>query len=107
MDALDNIESRRILADACEKAKLPYIYGAIQGWFAQAAISMPGDRLIRTLYPEEVDIRDKSVLSFTPALCASVQVSLCIRLLTGRPVQTGTVYCFDLLNNEFETIPMT
>ena len=49
MDALDNIPSRRILAAACEKASIPYIYGAIQAWVAQAAISMPGDQLIDKL----------------------------------------------------------
>ena len=106
MDALDHIPSRRILSAACEKANIPYIYGAIQGWVAQAAISLPGDRLIDTLYPEEIEIRDKSVLSFTPALCASMQVALGIKLLLGRNVETGTVYYFDLLNQEFETIPM-
>ena len=106
MDALDNIPSRRLLAAACEEAGIPYVYGAIQGWVAQAGISMPGDGLISKLFPREVEIRDKSVLSFTPALCASMQVSLAVRLLTGRPVETGTVYYFDLLNQEFETIPM-
>ena len=106
LDALDNIPSRRILSAACDQANIPYIYGAIQGWVAQAAISMPGDHLIDTLYPEEIEIRDKSVLSFTPALCASMQASLCVKLLAGRPVETGTVYYFDLLNQEFETIPL-
>ena len=106
LDALDNVPSRRLLASSCEKAGIPYIYGAIQGWVAQAAISLPGDDLIGKLFPEEVEIRDKSVLSFTPALCASMQVALCVKLLTGRPVKTGTVYYFDLLNQEFETIPM-
>ena len=106
MDALDNIESRKILCAACEKANIPYIYGAIQGWVAQAAVSMPGDKLIDTLYPEEIQIKDKSVLSFTPALCASMQTALCIKLLLGRHVETGTIYYFDLLNQEFETIPM-
>ena len=106
MDALDNIPSRRILAAACEKANIPYIYGAIQGWVAQAAISMPGDHLIDTLYPEEIEITDKSVLSFTPALCASMQTALCVKWLLGRSAETGTIYYFDLLNQEFETIPM-
>lgn len=105
LDALDNIQSRKILATACEKSGIPYIYGAISGWVAQAAISMPGDHLLDLLYPEGTVLRDKSVLSFTPALCASMQVSLCVKLLTGRPVETGTVYYFDLLNSEFETIP--
>ena len=106
MDALDNISSRRILAGACREAGVPYIYGAIQGWVAQAAISMPGDNLMETLFPENVVIRDKSVLSFTPALCAAMQTALCVKLLTGRSAETGTVYYFDLLNQEFETIPM-
>ena len=106
MDALDNIPGRRILAAACKEAGITYVYGAIQGWVAQAGISMPGDDLIDRLFPEDVVIRDKSVLSFTPALCASMQVSLCVKLLTGRPVETGTVFYFDLLNQEFEAIPL-
>ena len=106
LDGLDNIESRKILAAACQKAGIPYIFGAIQGWMAQAAISMPGDNLIEILYPAGTVIRDKSVLSFTPALCASMQVALCVKLLTGKAVETGTLYYFDLLNQEFETIPL-
>lgn len=106
IDALDNIPSRRILSDACENAGIPYVYGAIQGWVAQAALALPGDGLIDILFPKDIVIRDKSTLSFTPALCASLQVSLCVKYLTGREVQHGTVYCFDLLHQEFETIPL-
>ena len=106
LDALDNIPSRKILASACSEAGIPYVYGAISGWVAQAAVSMPGDNLVQKLYPEGTVLRDKSVLSFTPALCASIQVSLCVKLLTGRPVENGKIYYFDLLNQEFETIPM-
>lgn len=106
LDGLDNIESRRLLAKECARASIPYIYGAVSGWVAQAAISMPGDHLVETLYPEGAALKNKSVLSFTPALCASMQVSLCVKLLLGRPVETGTLYYYDLLNQEFETIPM-
>jgi len=106
LDALDNIPTRKLLAEACAKAGIPYVYGAISGWVAQAAISMPGDGLIEILFPEEIEIRDKSVLSFTPALCSAMQTSLCVKLLTGRPVAAGTIYYFDLLNQEFEAIPM-
>ena len=106
MDALDNIPSRRILADACAQAGIPYVYGAIQGWVAQAAVSMPGDALVERLFPEGVEPGDKTVLSFTPALCAALQVSLGVQLLTGRSVETGTVFYFDLCNREFESIPL-
>ena len=106
MDALDNIPSRRILAAACKDAGIVYVYGAIQGWVAQAALSLPEDNLIEKLFPEDVTIQDKSVLSFTPSLCASMQTALCVKHLVGRPVSTGTIYYFDLLNQEFETIPL-
>ena len=107
LDGLDNLECRKLLAAACASANIPYIYGAISGWVAQAAISMPGDNLIELLYPEETILAGRSVLSFTPALCASLQTSLCVKLLAGRPVSTGTIYYFDLLNQEFEIIPFT
>ena len=106
MDALDNIQSRRILANACAGAGIPYVYGGISGWVAQAAVSMPGDGLIEKLFPAEVEIRDKSVLSFTPALCAAMQTAMCVKLLAGRPVETGVIQYFDLLNQEFEVIPL-
>ena len=106
LDGLDNIQSRKILAEACTEAGIPYIYGAVSGWVSQAAVSMPGDHLLDILYPRDTALKDKSVLSFTPALCASMQVSLCVKVLVGRPVETGTLYYFDLLHQEFETIPM-
>ena len=107
LDGLDSIPARKVLAYACAEAGIPYIYGAISGWVAQAAISLPGDQLMDRLYPETVEIRDKSVLSFTPALCAAMQSALCVKLLVGRPVKTGTLCYFDLLDQEFEEIPLT
>ena len=104
LDGLDNIAARRFLAAACSEAGVPYIHGAISGWVAQVGISMPGDGLIDILYPEGVSFRDRSVLSFAPSLCASVQAALAVKMLIGRPVETGTIYYFDLLNQEFETI---
>lgn len=106
LDGLDNIDSRRILAAACEKAGVPLVHGAIAGWTAQAAVSMPGDNLVSLLYPEGTLIKDKSALSFTPAFCAAVQASLCARLLVGREVCPGRLYYFDLLDMELESVDM-
>ena len=106
LDALDNIPSRRLLANACAQAGIPYVFGAISGWVAQAGISMPGDQMIAKLYPEGVEAKDKSVLSFTPALCAAVQSALCVSFLLGHPVQTGILHYFDLFCPEYEQIPI-
>lgn len=105
-DALDNVPARRILAEACERAGIPYIYGAIGGWVSQAALSMPGDRLIERLYPADCELPERGVLSFTPAICASMQVALCVRLLVGRPVESSVLYYFDALSSELERIDM-
>jgi len=107
LDALDSIADRKILAAACSNAGIPLIHGAVCGWTAQAAVSLPGDNLLDRLYPSGSSIPDKGILSFTPSLCASMQASLCVQLLCGRPVETGTLYCFDLLHMELETIPFT
>ncbi len=106
LDALDNIEARKILAKACAEENIPYVYGAISGWVAQAAICMPTDTLMEKLYPEDTRIKDKSVLSFTPALCAAMQVSLCVKLLTGKSVETGVLHYADLFYEEYTQIPM-
>lgn len=106
LDGLDNIPARRILAEACAAEHIPYIYGAISGWVAQAAVCMPDEDLISRLYPEDTVITDKSVLSFTPALCASMQASLCVKLLAGRPVETGMLHYVDLFYEEYTQIPM-
>lgn len=106
LGGLDNIPTRKTLARACAQEGIPYVYGAISGWVAQAGISLPGDGLIDRLYPKDTALTDKSVLSFTPALCASMQAALCVKLLTGRTVESGVLYYFDLLDQEFERIPM-
>ena len=100
LDALDNIASRQILEKACAQAQIPMIHGAICGWSAQAAIVMPGDGLIEMIYPEGAALSSKASLSFTPPFCAALQMALCVRLLTGREVETGKLYVADLLDME-------
>ena len=104
LDALDNIASRRMLAQACSAAGVPLIHGAICGWSAQAAVVLPGDDLIEQIYPEGAALKSKASLSFTPPFCAALQTALCARLLTGREVETGRLYVADLLDMELYSL---
>ena len=104
LDALDNIASRRMLAQACRNAGVPLIHGAICGWTAQAAVVLPGDDLIEQIYPEGAALSSKASLSFTPPFCAALQTALCVRLLTGREVETGKLYVADLLDMELQSL---
>lgn len=96
LDALDDVGSRKLLKSECDRQGIPYVFGAVEGWVAQAALSLPGDELPELLYREGYIQEEKSVLPFTPALCAAMQVSLCIRYLCGRPAEPGRLYSFDL-----------
>lgn len=104
IDALDNIESRKILKNACNKLNIPYVFGAVQGWIAQAAILNPNDTFLDIIYPPNSTKAGKEILAFTPSLCASLQVSLCIKYLCNRPVEYSKLYYFDLGDTDFQTI---
>ena len=101
MDALDTIETRKCIAEACSQLGIPMIHGAVCGWTAQAAIVAPGGGLLHKLYPADVVLTNKTCLSFTPPFCASMQVALCVALLCKKEVQTGKVYYADILHMDF------
>lgn len=107
LDAVDNIESRYILAKACDRLQIPFVYGAIRGWSAQIGIFPPGTACSRIslLYPENARLTDKSCLSFTPALCASFQASEATKyLLKKSGCLTDRILLLDLLTNDTEEI---
>lgn len=134
IDALDNIPSRRVLAKACSEAGIPFVHGAINGWLAQACLILPGSRALDFIYPpaacepgafpsENVETMEKpeveqnrledsapapgkSVLAFTPALCAAMEVSLCIQCLCSRETEPGKLFIFDLETMDFEAVQL-
>ncbi len=56
------------------------------------------------IYPEGIGLGSKTSLSFTPSFCAAIQVALCTRLLTGRPLESGRLYMADLLDMELQSL---
>lgn len=106
LDALDTIEGRRCLYKAAQQANIPYVYGAISGWVAQAALFLPDDAGIPALYPEGTRLSERSVLSFTPPLCAAMQSALAIQHLCEKSPENNVLHYVDLSTMEFETIPL-
>jgi molybdopterin/thiamine biosynthesis adenylyltransferase len=104
MDAFDNIPSRLLLEKTAEKLKIPLVHGAINGWIAQIALVMPGDRTLEKLY-EGDNSGPTSDPTFTPALCASLQVSQAVKFLTGKKtLAKGQVLKFNLLDHATEIL---
>ena len=107
LDALDSPAARRTLAGACREAGIPLVHGAIQGWYAQAAVMLPDSGMMEQLYPADTPGQaDPGSLSPTAGLCAAVQAAEAIKLLCGRASSlTGQLLWMDLLEQEYQLLP--
>lgn len=92
IDALDSVTGRLLLEDLCKRYSIPLVHGAISGWGYQAALISPGSGLLHHLYSQKSDEPSHSVLPMTAAFCASLQMSLLVQYLLGRPVKADTLY---------------
>jgi molybdopterin/thiamine biosynthesis adenylyltransferase len=108
IDALDSISTRKIVAAACRSLGIPFVYGAISGWYGQVSTIMPNEHTLDTLYPKETEVGDEIMMgnpSFTPAVVAGVQVSEAIKILLSKgELLSGGFMHIDLLTNEMEKI---
>ncbi|MEN8904963.1 MAG: HesA/MoeB/ThiF family protein [Clostridiales bacterium] len=108
VDGLDQIIVRKMVVESCKKLKIPYIYGAIAGWYGQVATIMPDDKILDLIYRTDLNRGEEVHLgnpSFTPPLVASFQVSESIKYLLGKgDLLTNGFIHIDLLCNEIEKI---
>lgn len=109
VDCLDNAASRRVLDGACRALGIPYIHGAIGGFYGQVACVFPGDDTLARIYPPDgggpgVEHRLGSPV-FAPQVISAIQCSEALKLLTGKgELLRGALLHIDLLYNDFEII---
>ncbi|MEW5984584.1 MAG: ThiF family adenylyltransferase [Acidobacteriota bacterium] len=86
-DALDSAAARLDLAAACRVLDLPFVHGAIGGWYGNVTTVWPGDSTLDRLYPDGTGGRgiesDLGNPSFTPAIVGSLQVAEICKVLLG------------------------
>ncbi|MCI9599139.1 MAG: HesA/MoeB/ThiF family protein [Lachnospiraceae bacterium] len=105
LDAVDSLAARRLIGRQCAKLGIPFVYGAIQGWYAQISLIMPGSSMLDLLCGHGTEPVEKSALSFTPAACAAFQASEAVKYLCGREdVLNGRILYVDLLHMETEIL---
>jgi molybdopterin/thiamine biosynthesis adenylyltransferase len=112
IDAVDSIEARCMLQDACEEAGIPFIHGAIAGWYGQVTTIYPGDRTLDLLYAQGTR-KEKGIEkqlgnpSFTPALVASIEVSEAVKVLIGKgETLRKRVLYIDTLAQEYNVVEL-
>jgi molybdopterin-synthase adenylyltransferase len=94
VDALDNIDSRRVLQAAAEKKQIPMVHGAIAGFTGQTMTVFPGEAGILQIYGKPDDNHNQEqgpspedllgVPAVTPALIGTFQATEVIKILLDR-----------------------
>lgn len=112
IDALDNLPSRLLMEDTCEKENVPFIHGAILGWNLQVTTCMPGSRVLHRLYGHNIQDQNqdktfKTSLPMTPAICAAIQTAEALKLLVGQePSLSGNLFIMNLQTMESSIIQL-
>ena len=106
VDALDSIEIRMEVVKMCDELKIPYVYGAIAGWYGQVATILPGDQTLSIINKSKKNKGEEVKLgnpSFTPAFVAALQVSEVLKLITGKgDILRHSFLHIDMLTHEYE-----
>ncbi|WP_035246201.1 HesA/MoeB/ThiF family protein [Desulfogranum mediterraneum] len=114
VDCLDSIQARYDLAGQCLAIERPLVHGAVQGWYGQVGVQLPGYNLIQAIYPPALRSAGRqgegssppSVLSFTVATIASLQAAEAVKLLLGQASSLHNSWLeVDLKHLTFEPVP--
>ena len=111
IDALDNIPTRMMLANVCHNLNIPLVHGAVGGWYGQVTTQFPSDNTLEQLYGQVRSAQGieaaQGILSFTPAIVASLQVAEAIKILLGRgDLLREKVMFVNLLDMEIEIMEL-
>ncbi len=101
IDALDNLTARFDLEAGAVRRSIPFIHGAVAGWWGQISTFMPGsDHSLTEIYGarRQRDPAEEAmgVLGPTAAVVGSLQAMEAMRILTGRePAYKDRLLYFD------------
>ena len=83
VDALDNFSARFILNRVSFSRRLPFIHGAVRGFFGQATTLIPGrTACLQCLFAKSPPPEKVSILGGTCGVIASVQATEAVKIIT-------------------------
>src|ERR687897_1506375 len=114
IDALDSIDARYALNDACIKYNIPFIYAGALGMLGSVCTILPNKTAcLRCMFPEleEDEIPTCSTEGVHPSilyLVSGIQVSEAVKIIIGRePTLANKLLYIDLNELSFERIQMS
>lgn len=85
MDASDNFAMRYLLNRAALDCGIPFIHGAVDGFYGQVSTIIPGESAcLRCICPAPPPAEKVSVIGVTCGVVGSVQTGEAVKYLTGR-----------------------
>ncbi|NJE61906.1 ThiF family adenylyltransferase [Thermococcus sp. 21S7] len=109
VDCLDNFETRFLLDDYAQKARIPLVHGAVEGTFGQVTTVVPGfTKSLREIFP---NVREKGgkfpILGATAGVIGTIQAMEVVKLLTGigEPL-LNRLLIVDLAFNTFDVVAL-
>src|ERR687891_2588895 len=113
IDALDSIDARYALNDACIKHNIPFIYAGALGMLGSVCTILPNkSACLRCMFPAlvEDDMPTCSTEGIHPSilyLVGGIQVSEAVKIITGqKPMLVNNLLYIDLNELSFEKIQM-
>ena len=106
VDALDNFSARFILNRVSFSRRLPFIHGAVRGFFGQATTLIPGRTgCLQCLFAKSPPPETFSILGGTCGVIASVQATEAVKVITGKgDLLADRLFFWDGLHGEATTI---
>lgn len=89
LDGTDNLQTRRLVAAACETCRLPLVSGAVSMFDGQVTVFAPGGPRFADLYPDEADDTDlpsceaTGILGPLTGVIGALMAMEAIKLITG------------------------
>ncbi|MFZ5974161.1 MAG: HesA/MoeB/ThiF family protein [Bacillota bacterium] len=110
VDALDRIGTRFIIQETAEELGVPFVHGAIAGWYGQVATVFPGERTLDKIYKDRTAGGKEKLLgnpAFTPALVSAIEVGEVVKVLIGRgDLLRNKVLFINLLDQEYDVVEL-
>ena len=111
VDGLDSFPARHLLNEACCRAGIPWVHGAVLGAYGVSLTVLPGDsaclRCLQDELPAAADnptCDSAGVIGPAVRLVAAWQAAEVIKLLTDRPAVRRDLWSCDLWSNRFQRV---